>query len=354
MRDPQIEVRGLHVGQTPDLGVGLEPRPLADAHAVHPAREVGDLAGDLEVDIREGQVPVAQRRGEVGHVVAREDRPAQPALEAHAAEEVAVFEPRVADERDVGNRHVRAAGDNAHVLESEAAVGQVEAAVETVEDKAAALAGREPRDGGVDNLSVDGEVLHAGVDAVEVHVAVVDAEGGIAPPLPLQAEVHVFDGGLAQRQPEVALALAVGIAHAGDDLLDVHLPLGGLAQVEFGIGDLAVAQFEPAAEQSEGREAGVETPHVEERVALKILDVEAVDAHPRKEPDLHAVDRHGGTQALRHDPCGHLHDVVLHGGDVEQNRERHGKDHQQQHGRREQHSHYFHTFAHGLVRIWGF
>lgn len=95
-----------------------------------------------------------------------------------------------------------------------------------VEHEAAALTCRHGLDGGVDRLPVDGEVADTRRDAVEVHVAEVDAEFGVAPREPLQAEIHAFDGSLAQRQAEIALPGLVGVADAVDDLLDVHLPSG--------------------------------------------------------------------------------------------------------------------------------
>ena len=138
-------------------------------------------------------------------------------------------------------------------------------------------------------------------------MAEVDAEFGIAPREPLQTEIHAFDGSLAQRQAEISLPGLVGVADAVDDLLDVHLPLGGLAQVELRPADLAAAEHHSAAENAQPRDVSV---------------------------------------CLRHDAHGFLYHVILHGGDIEQQREHHGQNYQQQNRYREHLSQYFYTFAH--------
>lgn len=174
----------------------------------------------------------------------------------------------------------------------------------------------------------------------------VDAVLRIAMVEPFEAEVHVLDRGLLQREAEIALLGFVGVGNAVDDLFDVHLPAGRLPQVKPRVGDLAAAQLQPAAEDAETRDEGVELPDVKQRVALVVLDIEALDPDLREDADVHAVDRHGGLQLARDEARGPVHRVVLHGGNVEQQRERHGNNYQQQNRRREHLSQYFYTFAH--------
>jgi len=157
---------------------------------------------------------------------------------------------------------------------------------------------------------------------------------GAAAVEPLQTEVHILDRRLAQRQAEVAFLGFVGVADTIDDLLDVHLPAGRLAQVELGVGDLAAAQRKPPAEDAQSGDEGVDTAHVEQRVALVILDIETLDLDPAEKPDVHAVDADGGFELLRRHAHGFLHHVVLHGRNVEQQRERQRQNYQQQYSGR--------------------
>ena len=339
-------MRRADVGQPPDRGIGREPRSLTHLQAPDLAREIGDDARDLDVDIAENGMPPAEPRGEIGDVVRGDGAIAQLAVDAHLAQEILVAGPRIADERNVGDVDVRTGRDDGGILEAQRTVGQVETPREMVEHEAAALTCRHGLDGGVDRLPVDGEVADTRRDAVEVHVAEVDAEFGVAPREPLQAEIHAFDGSLAQRQAEIALPGLVGVADAVDDLLDVHLPLGGLAQVELRPADLAAAEYYPAAEDAQPRDVGVEAADVEQRVALVILDVEALDLDLAEKPDVHAVDAHGGFELPGYHAHGFLYHVVLHGGNIEQQRKHHGQNYQQQNRYREHLSQYFYTFAH--------
>ena len=342
----QVETGLPDVGKPLHRGVGHERRPLADLHASDPAREIGHHAGHLDVDVGEIHVPVAELRGEKGDVVGRNGRIAHRGVDAHLADEILVLRPRVARQRDERKVDVRTRRDDRGVLEAQTALRHVEPPGQVVQHEAAAFAGRKGRNGGVNGLPVDREIVHAGRDAVEVHVREVDAVLRIAMVEPFEAEVHVLDGGLLQREAEIALLGFVGIGNAVDDLFDVHLPAGRLPQVEPRVGDLAAAQLQPAAEDAETRDEGVELPDVEQRIALVILDVEALHPDFRKDADVHAVDRHGGLQLARNETCGLVHRVVLHGGNVEQQREHHGNDYQQQNRRREHLSQYFYTFAH--------
>ena len=293
-------------------------------------------------------MPVAQPGSEPRDVVGRDRRVAQRGVDAHLPEKILVFGPRVADQRDVGNPDVGTRGDDRGVLEAQTPLRHVEAPREVVQHEAAALAGREGRDGGVDGRPVDGEVVHAGRQAVEVHVREVDAVVAVSREAvdPFEAEVHILDRSPADREFEIALPGFVGIGYAADDLLDVHLPVGHLPQVELGVGDLPAAEREAPAEEAEARDVGVELPDVEQRIAPVILDIEALDLDFREDADVHAFDRHGGLQLARNGLRGLVHHEVLHGGNVEQQRKENGQNYQQQNRRREHLSQYFYTFAH--------
>ena len=342
----QVETGLPDVGKPLHRGVGHERRPLADLHAPDPAREIGHHAGDLDVYVGEIHMPVAQLRGEKGDIVGRNGRIAHRGVDAHLADEILVLRPRVARQRDERKVDVRTRRDDRGVLEAQTALRHVEPPGQVVQHEAAAFAGRKGRNGGVNGLPVDREIVHAGRDAVEVHVREVDAVLRIAMVEPFEAEVHVLDRGLLQREAEIALLGFVGVGNAVDDLFDVHLPAGRLPQVKPRVGDLAAAQLQPAAEDAETRDEGVELPDVKQRVALVVLDIEALDPDLREDADVHAVDRHGGLQLARDEARGPVHRVVLHGGNVEQQRERHGNNYQQQNRRREHLSQYFYTFAH--------
>ena len=346
MRDVQFEMRLPDIGKPPQRDRRLDRRTVADLQAADPAREVGDPPLDFEIHVAERHVPIPQTGGEPRDVVGREPRTAQRRGDLHLAEEIPVFGPRVADQRDVGDAERGVARDDLRVLEPEAALRHVETAREAVEFETAPLTGRKAFDRGVDGLAVDGEVLDEGRHAVEVHVREVDAELRVAAVETFQAEVHVRDRGVFQRQPEVPLPHAVGIRDAVHQLFDVHLPGGCLPQVEPGIGDRPAAERQPAAQDAEAGDVGVQMTHVEQRIALVILDIEALHADLREEPDVHPVDRNGGFQTPRHDLRSLVHHEVLHGGNVEQQRPGQRKNYQQQHRRREHHSQYFYTFAH--------
>ena len=347
----EVEPCVADVRQTLHHGVGHERRALADVHAPDLGREIRHHTRDLDVDVAEIHMPVAQLGGEPSDVVGRDRRVAQRGLDAHLPEEILVLGPRVAHERDVGNPDVRTRGDDRGVLETQTPLRHVEPPREVVQHEAAALTGRQGRDGGVDGRPVDDEVVHAGCQAVEVHVREVDAVVGGDAVDPLETEVHVLDRGPFEREPEVALFGFVGVGYAADDLLDVHLPVGHLPQVELGVGDLAAAERQSPAEDAETRDIGVQLPDVEQRVAPVILDIEALDLDFRKDADVHAVDRHGGLQLARNDLRGLVDHEVLHGGNVEQQREENGKNYQQQNRRREHLSQYFYTFAHRDIVI---
>ncbi len=291
-------------------------------------------------------MPVAQPGRETGDVVGREGTVAQGAVDLHLAHEILVIGPRIADQREVGNLDVRPGGEQRCLLEAHAAVDQVEAPREAVELEAAALAGRQGLDGGVDGLAVDGEVVGAERHVGEVHVPEIDAVGRIAVHAALKAELHPFDHGLFEPKPEVALLGTVGVGKAAYHLPDVHLALGRLAQEEFRPRDLGAGERHPAAPDAEAGDVGVEPVDVEQRVALVILDVETVDPGLAQHTDVDTADGHRGLQL----PGSHAHDLlhrpVLHGGYLQQQRHDE-RQHDDRHDDRHEHlSQYFYTFAH--------
>lgn len=86
----------------------------------------------------------------------------------------------------------------------------------------------------------------------------------------------------------------------------------------------------PPAEEPEVRDVGLDPTGIKERVAPVVLDVEALDAELREEPDIDTVDAHGGPEPLGDQRHGLVHHEVLHGRNVEQQREHDGKNYQQQ------------------------
>ena len=334
------------VGKPLHRSVGHKRRSLADLHAFDLARKIGHHAGNLDVDVREIHMPVPQFRRKIGDVVGCDRRIAHQGVDAHLADKILILRPRVTHQRDVGKVDVRIRRDDRSVLEAQAALRHVEPPGEVVQHEPAAFPGREGRNGGIDGRAVDREVVHAGRDAVKVHVRKVDAVFRVAAVEAFEAEVHVLDRSLPERELEVALLGLVGVGNAVDDLLDVHLPVGRLPQVKPRVGDLAAAELQPAAEDAETRDVGIQLPDIQQRIALVILDIEALYLDLREDADVHAVDRHGGLQLARNDGCRLVHHEVLHHGNVEQQREHHGNNYQQQNRRREHLSQYFYTFAH--------
>ena len=351
VRDAQVEVRAPDVGQSLHLGVGRQERVVADAQAADPGREVVDLARHLDVDVREERVPLAQLGREIGHVVGRDLRAADGAVEAHLADELLVLGPRTAGHREVGNREVGAGRGQHGVLESETAVGQVEAAGEVLEREAAALRGAEGPDIGRHGGAVDRQLVDAARHAVQVHVAEIDAVGRIAVAEALDAELHVLDRRAVQREPEIAFFRLVRIGEAVDDLLDVHHPLRRLVQTEPRVDELAAAQRHAAAEDPEARDERIEPVDVEQRIVLVILDVEARQPDLAQESDIDAPQGDRGAQLAGDGPHDPLRREVLHGRQVQQQREGQRKNHEQQNRRRDHLSQYFYTFAHRVPVI---
>ena len=198
----------------------------------------------------------------------------------------------------------------------------------------------------MDDRAVDGQVAGHGRKVVDVQVREVDAVFGVAVLEPFEAELHPLDGRVVNRQFEFALLLAVGIAQPLDHLLDVHLAVGRLVQAEFRPLDAGAAQHDALAEEAEARDEGLGAPRIEQRIVLEILDIEALHAHPAEEPDVHAVDGDLRSELLADERHGLPDHEVLHGRDVEQQREQQRQKEQQQNCCREHLSQYFHTFAH--------
>ena len=328
--DRKVEMRAADIGQPAQRGRGREGRAVADAHAADPGGEVRDDTRRLDIDLREGEVPVAQAGRKVGDVVGRDRRVAHGGVEAHLPDKIAVVGPRRAGQRDVRDADLRAVGQDRGVLETQTALRQVEAPGELLQAKAAPLAGRKGGNGGIDGLPVDGEVIDPGVQAVQMHVREVDAVFAFAPLAAVEAQLHVLDLGLAEREAEVALALPVGIRQPADDLLDVHLPVVHLPQEELAADDPPAADLKPPAEEPEVRDVGLDPTGIKERVAPVVLDIETLDAELREEPDIDTVDAHGGPEPLGDQRHGLVHHEVLHGRNVEQQREHDGKNYQQQ------------------------
>ncbi len=316
----EIERRGADIGQAHDPGLGRQRSLVPDPQTADRSAEIGDLAGDRSIDIAQ-------------------DQPHQP-------DEILVIGPRIADQRNVGNRHVRPLGKDRSVLETETTVGQVEAAGQPVEHETAALACRKRTDGGMDGLAVDREVVDMGHDVVKVHVPEVDAERRIAPHLPLQAQLHILDRSLADGKAEIAFLGTVGIGNAVDDLLDVHLPVGRLAQTELRTDDFAAAERHAAAEKAQTGHVSVEPVDVKERIALVILDVETVDLDLAQQADVDPADGDRGLQLVGDRLHGFLHHEILHSGNIQQQRNADRQDDRQQNDRREHLSQYFYTFVH--------
>ena len=329
----EVEVRLPDVGKPPQRSRGRERRAVADAHPADLAREVRDDARHPGIYLTESQMPVAQTGSEVGHVVGRNLRIAQCGVDAHLAEKVPVVGPRVAGQRNVGNPDVRPGRHDPGLLEAQAALREIEPPGEVIQHEAALLARRQRGDGRIDGLSVDGEIVHPGVEPRQMQVRKVDSVGRIALLVPVEAKFHVLDRSALQREAELALPLPAGIRKARDDLFDVHFAVGHLVQMQSGVGDLPAAQLDAPAPQAEARDVGIQTPHVKERVAAVVLDVEILDAHLRKQPDVHPAHAHDRPQPLRDESGRTAHGIVLDGGNVEQQRKRHGKDYQQQNRR---------------------
>ena len=345
-RNVQLEACTADVGQSGYLGRGRERSACADAHVAELGLEIGDRAGEIGVDFAEKRMPPAELRREESQVVGRKRRMAQGSVELHLADEILVVRPRIPDQRHIGNRQVRPGGEDGGLLEPETPADQVEPPRQAVEDEPAALARRKGGDGGVDGVAVDGEVVNVGGHVREVHVAEVDAVGGIAVLLPLKAQLHADDGSLAQREVEIAFLGTVGVRKPADDLPDVHPAVGGLAQAELGAGNLGTAEDEPAAENPEPGEVGIEPVDVKERIALVILDIETLYLGLAEPPDVDVPDGDRGFQLGRDDPRSLVHDEVLHGRNTQQQRQRKREQDDRQNDRQQHLSQYFYTFVH--------
>ena len=342
--DRQIEMRRGDVGQSADREVGFQNGAVAYAQVVAPSREVGHRPFGPEFRVSEGEVPVAQARGEIGDVVGRDRRAADVAVDPDLADEILVVGPRIADQRDGGDADVRPGGFDVRVLESEAAVDEVEPAREVVQHETAAFACREGGHRHVDGGTVDGEVVDQRLQPVEVHVGEIDAVGPGALLPPVDAEIQAVETGRTDRQDEIFFLFLL-FRQPVDDLFDVHLARRGFAQVEFAAGDLGATQRQAASGRSPRGDERLGPPGVEQRIALVILHVETVYLYFAEKSDLHPVDADGGLQLPRDHPCRLVHDEVLHGRNVEQQREQQGQDYQQQHGCGQHLSQYFYTFA---------
>ncbi len=345
-REPHIEARAVEVGQPRRRQIARKGDPLADPQAAQLHAQIVDLARGIGVEAAQNEVPVAELRREIGDVVGGERGVAHRGFDAHLAYEILVIGPRAADQRYVRQRDVRTLGDQVRLFEPEAAVVHVETARKVVEHEAAPLARRERTDGHRKRRAVEHEVVDAGREVVEVHVAEVDAVRGIAVLQPLEAEFHVADRRLADREAERPLLGFVGIGQPVDQLLDVHDPFGHFAQAELRPGDLGTIERHPAAEDAEPRHEGLDATGVKQRILLVILDIKIAHAHLAEVTDLHPTDAHLRVEFLRHDARRLAHDGVLHGGNAEQQRKQKGKNRGDDYDRRDRLSQYFYNFAH--------
>ena len=292
----EIEMRARDVRKALHRRFGDELRAGARSDARERCLQIGHRALDPQADVVESRMPRPQLRSEIGHVVRREARIAQRGVDEHLAQEVLVLGPRISDQRDTRNPHLRTGRADRRMLEADAAVGEEEAARELFEFETAPLRCRQRLDIHGDGRAVDPQVGHPGGQFAEVHAAEVDPVGRIPAVGAVEAEIHVLDRGRDDRQPEIALFPFVLPAQAVDDLLDVHLARRGLAQVELGAFELGAAEHEPLAEEAEARNERFGAAHVEQRVALVVLHVEILGPQSAEQPDVHPPDAHDGPQ----------------------------------------------------------
>ena len=149
-----------------------------------------------------------------------------------------------------------------------------------------------------------------------------------------KTEFEVLDRERGNRKTEIALFLLLLPPHTRHDLLDVHHAVGHLPKIELPVGQPAVTQREPVAENAELGDEGVQLTDVEQRIAAVILDIKSFERDPVENPDIHPIDTDDRFEFARRELRGPAHDEVLHGVDAQQQRQCKRKYDQQQNRRR--------------------
>ena len=220
------------------------------------------------------------------------------------------------------------------ILHADATVGQKEFPAEIIDFEAALLARRETADLGAYGAAFDGEVIDHGIDVADVHIRVVDAVCRIAVLLFFKTEFEILDRKSRNREPEIALLLFLLLAQERHDLLDIHHAVGHLPKIEFPVGQPAVTQGEPVAENAELRDERMQLPDVKQRVSAVIFDIESRQFDPVENPDIHPADTNDRLEFMRSELRGLAYDKILYGINTQQQRQRKRKYDQQQYRRR--------------------
>ena len=330
----QREVRIVDLRQSRHPSARMHAAAASERKAFQIGVEIGNHAVEEQVDVAQRQPPVAQLGREVGYVVARKHRIAHLDRHAHPIDILLVFGPRIAHDRDRRDRDVRMRRYQPRVFHADTTVGQKEFPAEIVDLEPALLACGKPADLGADSAAVDGEIVDHGVDVADVHIRKIDPVNRIAMLKFFKTEFEVLDRERGNRKTEIALFLLLLPPHTRHDLLDVHHAVGHLPKIELPVGQPAVTQREPVAENAELGDEGVQFTDVEQRIAAVILDIKSFERDPVENPDIHPIDTDDRFEFVRRELRGPAHDEVLHGVDAQQQRQCKRKYDQQQNRRR--------------------
>ena len=163
----------------------------------------------------------------------------------------------------------------------------------------------------------------------DVHIVVVDTVARIAVLILLDNKIYILQIDILDLERKAALLLTLLAREAINNLLDIHLALGRLADVEMGICDRTIAK-RYALPSVKAREIDLQTTNVEQRVLLIVLDIESIQSQAAQRTQTDAVDLDTGLQKLRQKRGCTVDNEVLNRGQLNEHSEHNRTKYQKQ------------------------
>ncbi len=322
--------RPLGIGQSAQGRLGAQRAPLAERHVAHVDLQVGHRAAHADIGIVQSELPRQQPRSEMSHVVGRDARVVQLALDSDVMNEILVCAPVVAAQGQRTQAHVGILGLDIEIAKVDKSAVDQKTSRKVAHGESAVLHSGEIADISAHHAAVEREIVDESRSAVQVHVAEIDSVFGVAMLAPLDHQRQIVYPHVAYPEGEFALLfLLFLVRESAHDLFYVGLAVGHLADVQHRVGYRAVAQHY-ARLARDIVQIDAQFPDIEQRVARVILDIESLHAQAAQCADAYAVDRHGGLQLARDVFHGAVDDKILYRRQIDYQREHNGAKYQKQ------------------------
>ena len=211
----------------------------------------------------------------------------------------------------------------------------------------AAFAQRQRVDRQSDAVSLDRNVADLQTEAAHVQIREIDAVLARLHIELAMPEIHVPDRYAGGMKPEFSFLFPFLLAlDSLQYLSQIARPGAVLHQIETDVLEAHTAERHGPGKDIQALQGHNDPPRVQQRVAMVILHIEAVERHPAEQLQMQLVDRDDRLQLVAQKTGGSAAREILYPRQIEQQRQRHRQNDQRKNRRRDERSYYFYNFAH--------